>query len=191
MHLSYQIAFSDSNAQSRFSATGHQKPPGELDHAAADPGVAGSCEPYSRPLRAVLIREPVGRRTGTCRSIRLILCRGTKSLNPSPSSGESRELLYRITRCAEQRCRPRWDRRFESAFLRRCVANASVAQWEQTGSSRRGRHSEGRSSGSLRRGRAGLKDPFPAPAQKPVFSECGSRKNDFHSHRKGARYPIP
>src|SRR5260370_40289821 len=35
----------------------HQKAPGELDHAAADPGVAGSGEPLFAPLRAALIRR--------------------------------------------------------------------------------------------------------------------------------------
>src|SRR6516165_12380969 len=35
----------------------HQKAPGELDHAAADPGVAGSGEPFLAPLRATLIRR--------------------------------------------------------------------------------------------------------------------------------------
>jgi 2-methylisocitrate lyase-like PEP mutase family enzyme len=35
----------------------HQKPPGELDHAAADPGVAGSGEPLFAALRAALIRR--------------------------------------------------------------------------------------------------------------------------------------
>src|SRR6478672_1149978 len=35
----------------------HQKAPGELDHAAADPCVAGSGEPLFAPLRAALIRR--------------------------------------------------------------------------------------------------------------------------------------
>jgi hypothetical protein len=35
----------------------HQKAPGELDHAAADPGVAGSGETLFAPLRAALIRR--------------------------------------------------------------------------------------------------------------------------------------
>src|SRR5437762_13283423 len=35
----------------------HQKAPGELDHAAADPGVAGSGEPLFASLRAALIRR--------------------------------------------------------------------------------------------------------------------------------------
>src|SRR6266480_2137319 len=35
----------------------HQKAPGELDHAAADPGVAGSGEPLFAPARAALIRR--------------------------------------------------------------------------------------------------------------------------------------
>src|SRR5437763_13939395 len=35
----------------------HQKAPGELDHAAADPGVAGSGEPLLASLRAALIRR--------------------------------------------------------------------------------------------------------------------------------------
>src|ERR1700756_1713089 len=34
-----------------------QKAPGELDHGAADPGVAGSGEPLFAPLRAALIRR--------------------------------------------------------------------------------------------------------------------------------------
>src|SRR5947207_6896820 len=34
----------------------HQKAPGELDHAAANPGVAGSGEPLFAALRAALIR---------------------------------------------------------------------------------------------------------------------------------------
>ena len=33
-----------------------QKAPGELDHAAADPSVAGSGEPLFPPLRAALVR---------------------------------------------------------------------------------------------------------------------------------------
>ena len=39
----------------------HQKAPGELDHAAADPGVAGSGEPLFAAARAALISsgEPV------------------------------------------------------------------------------------------------------------------------------------
>src|SRR5438128_1733135 len=35
----------------------HQKAPGELDHAAADSGVAGSGEPLFAPARAALIRR--------------------------------------------------------------------------------------------------------------------------------------
>src|SRR3984893_4358703 len=35
----------------------HKKARGELDHAAADPGVAGSGEPLFAPLRAALIRR--------------------------------------------------------------------------------------------------------------------------------------
>src|SRR5689334_1173342 len=35
----------------------HQKAPGELDHAAADPGITGSGEPLFAPLRAALIRR--------------------------------------------------------------------------------------------------------------------------------------
>src|SRR5204863_7548103 len=35
----------------------HQKAPGELDHAAPDPGVAGSGEPLFASLRAALIRR--------------------------------------------------------------------------------------------------------------------------------------
>jgi hypothetical protein len=34
-----------------------QKSPGELDHAAADPSVAGSGEPLFPPLRAALVRR--------------------------------------------------------------------------------------------------------------------------------------
>src|SRR3954453_11553080 len=34
-----------------------QKAPGELDHAAADPGVAGSGEPLFAPFRAALVRR--------------------------------------------------------------------------------------------------------------------------------------
>src|SRR5580704_11195783 len=34
-----------------------QKAPGELDHATADPGVAGSGEPLFSPLRAALVRR--------------------------------------------------------------------------------------------------------------------------------------
>src|SRR5262249_50931789 len=35
----------------------HQKAPGELDHAAADPGIAGAGEPLFAPLRAALVRR--------------------------------------------------------------------------------------------------------------------------------------
>jgi hypothetical protein len=34
----------------------HQKAPGELDHAAADPGIAGPGEPLFAPLRAAFVR---------------------------------------------------------------------------------------------------------------------------------------
>src|SRR5271165_2964934 len=34
-----------------------QKAPGELDHAAADPGIAGSGEPLFPPLRTTLVRR--------------------------------------------------------------------------------------------------------------------------------------
>src|ERR1700732_2201965 len=37
-----------------------QKAPGEVDHAAADPGVAGSGEPLFSPLRAALVRALKG-----------------------------------------------------------------------------------------------------------------------------------
>src|SRR3984893_12608892 len=42
-----------------------QKAPGELDHAAADPGVAGSGEPLFPPLRAALVRR--ARQAGVAR----------------------------------------------------------------------------------------------------------------------------
>src|SRR6201984_256316 len=35
----------------------HQKAPGELNHAAADPGIASSGEPLFAPLRPALIRR--------------------------------------------------------------------------------------------------------------------------------------
>src|SRR3954470_10028167 len=41
----------------------HQKAPGELDHAAAAPGVAGSGEALFAPLRAALIRRLSSRRS--------------------------------------------------------------------------------------------------------------------------------
>src|SRR6202011_3758239 len=42
-----------------------QKPPGELDHAAADPGIAGSSEALFPPPRTALVRR--ARQTGVAR----------------------------------------------------------------------------------------------------------------------------
>jgi hypothetical protein len=42
---------------SALSSLKHQKAPGELNNAAADPGVAGSRKPLFAPLRAALIRR--------------------------------------------------------------------------------------------------------------------------------------
>jgi len=56
-----------------------QKAPGRLDHAAADPGVAGSGEPLFPPLRAVLVRR--ARQAGVARyRFAVAHCRESTSL---------------------------------------------------------------------------------------------------------------